>query len=50
MPKDEATEWLHAHGIQDDTGSAASLASLYARLELEGRDPEEVRLVGFGEA
>jgi hypothetical protein len=47
LPAAEASSWLEAHGIHEPAPGAVSLASLYARLE--GRDPDEVRLVGFGE-
>jgi hypothetical protein len=43
----EATEWLERHGVQGRPNSARTLASLYA--ELEGRDPNETVLVGFGD-
>ncbi|MFL5949627.1 MAG: DUF5925 domain-containing protein [Gaiellaceae bacterium] len=43
----EAAAWLERHGLPKETTSARTLASLYA--ELEGRDPNETVLVGFGD-
>jgi ATPase family associated with various cellular activities (AAA)/Domain of unknown function (DUF5925) len=48
LPATEASEWLHAHGLEEEPRGATSLASLYARVE--GRDPDETVLVGFGDA
>ena len=42
---EEAAEWLARHGVDDRSDGPRTLASLYARLE--GRDPEELALVGF---
>jgi hypothetical protein len=47
LPAAEATAWLGAHGIDDRVPAAASIASLFARLE--GRDPEAVVSVGFAD-
>ena len=44
---DEAAEWLRRHGLEAEPRGARTLASLYA--ELEGRDPNETVLVGFGD-
>ena len=46
LGRDEATEWLAAHGIDEESRGARTLASLYA--QAEGRDPSETVLVGFG--
>jgi hypothetical protein len=43
----EATAWLGRQGLEDITSGARTLASLYA--QLEGRDPKETVLVGFGD-
>ena len=43
----EARAWLAAHGADGAASGSRTLASLYA--QLEGRDPEELKLVGFGE-
>jgi hypothetical protein len=43
----EAAEWLERQGLEGRPPSARTLASLYA--ELEGRDPDEAVLVGFGD-
>ncbi|HEU0304027.1 MAG TPA: ATP-binding protein [Gaiellaceae bacterium] len=43
----EASAWLHAHGVDDEPRDATSLATLFAKVE--GRDPEETILVGFGD-
>jgi ATPase family protein associated with various cellular activities (AAA) len=47
LPAPEAATWLEEHGIREPVSGTVSLASLYARLE--GRDADEVRLVGFGD-
>ena len=47
LPASEASAWLEAHGVHETTTGSVSLASLYARLE--GRNPDEVRLVGFAD-
>ena len=46
LSRDEASEWLAAHGIEDESSGSRTLASLYA--QAEGRDPSETVLVGFG--
>ena len=43
----EASAWLQRNGIETGASGARTLASLYA--ELEGRDPNETVLVGFGD-
>jgi hypothetical protein len=43
----EIAEWLERQGLPDRPRGARTLASLYA--ELEGRDPTETVLVGFGD-
>jgi hypothetical protein len=43
----EASEWLEAHGLPDENRASRTLASLYA--QLEGRDPKDTVLLGFGE-
>ena len=43
----EASEWLERHGLGQATSGSRTLASLYA--QLEGRDPQETVLVGFGD-
>jgi hypothetical protein len=47
LATDEASAWLGQHGLGHGAGGARTLASLFA--QLEGRDPEETVLVGFGE-
>jgi Domain of unknown function (DUF5925)/ATPase family associated with various cellular activities (AAA) len=47
LATDEASAWLERHQLEGGAGGARTLASLYA--QLEGRDPEETVLVGFGE-
>ena len=42
----EASDWLAAHGFEEDSRGPRTLASLYA--QAEGRDPSETVLVGFG--
>jgi hypothetical protein len=42
----EGSEWLAARGVEEGSGGARALASLYA--QVEGRDPSETVLVGFG--
>jgi Domain of unknown function (DUF5925)/ATPase family associated with various cellular activities (AAA) len=46
LSRDEASEWLSAHGVDEESRGARTLASLYA--QAEGRDPTETVLVGFG--
>jgi hypothetical protein len=46
LSREEASEWLSAHGVDEESRSARTLASLYA--QAEGRDPSETVLVGFG--
>jgi hypothetical protein len=43
----EASAWLERHGLATGASGPRTLASLYA--ELEGRDPNETVLVGFGD-
>ena len=43
----EASGWLEHHGAGDGPGAPRILASLYA--QLEGRDPGDTRVIGFGE-
>ena len=43
----EATAWLERHGLPKETAGPRTLASLYA--ELEGRDPNDTVLLGFGD-
>jgi hypothetical protein len=47
FPADAAAEWLQQHGVDERPTGDRTLASLYA--QLEGRDPAELKLVGFGE-
>jgi hypothetical protein len=46
ISRDEASEWLAAHGVDEESTGSRTLASLYA--QAEGRDPSETVLVGFG--
>jgi hypothetical protein len=46
LTREEASEWLAAHGVGEESTGARTLASLYA--QAEGRDPSETVLVGFG--
>lgn len=46
LSRDEASEWLAAHGVDEESRGSRTLASLYA--QAEGRDPTETVLVGFG--
>jgi hypothetical protein len=46
LGRDEASGWLAAHGIDEESRGSRTLASLYA--QAEGRDPSESVLVGFG--
>jgi Domain of unknown function (DUF5925)/ATPase family associated with various cellular activities (AAA) len=46
LSREEASEWLGAHGVDEESRGARTLASLYA--QAEGRDPSETVLVGFG--
>jgi hypothetical protein len=48
LSPEEATAWLLAHGVDAPEARSATLASLFA--QLEGRDPEDVRLVGFSDS
>jgi Domain of unknown function (DUF5925)/ATPase family associated with various cellular activities (AAA) len=43
----EASAWLEGHGAKEEAKGSRSLASLYA--QLEGRDPEDTVLTGFGD-
>jgi hypothetical protein len=48
LAKSEATEWLRAHGIEQDANDARTIAALYA--QLEGRDPASpAPSLGFAE-
>jgi hypothetical protein len=47
LTRSEASAWLKGHGVEGAVPSTGTLASLYA--VLEGRDPAETRVVGFGE-
>jgi len=47
LSADEARSWLAAHEVRGAAAGSRTLASLYA--QLEGRDPAELSLVGFGE-
>ncbi len=47
LSAEEATAWLAAHGTADGQVRSATLAELYA--QAEGRDPTDMRLVGFGD-
>jgi hypothetical protein len=46
LSREEASEWLTSHGVDEESRGARTLASLYA--QAEGRDPTETVLVGFG--
>ena len=46
LSREEASEWLAAHGVDEESRGSRTLASLYA--QAEGRDPSETVLVGFG--
>ena len=46
LTADEASRWLEEHDRPGEAEGRRTLASLYA--ELEGRDPAEIALVGFG--
>jgi hypothetical protein len=46
LSREEASEWLAAHGVDEEPSGARTLASLYA--QAEGRDASETVLVGFG--
>jgi len=47
LGRGEVSEWLERHGLEEETSGSRTLASLYA--QLEGRDPKETVLVGFGD-
>jgi hypothetical protein len=47
LSRDEAVRWLAEHELEAEAPVPRTIASLYA--QLEGRDPEETVLVGFGE-
>jgi Domain of unknown function (DUF5925) len=47
LTRDEASTWLEGHGVDGVVPATGTLASLYA--VLEGRDPADTRVVGFGE-
>ena len=46
LSREEASGWLAARGIDEESRGSRTLASLYA--QAEGRDPSETVLVGFG--
>ncbi len=46
LSQGEASKWLQAHEVGQESTGARTLASLYA--QAEGRDPNETVLVGFG--
>jgi hypothetical protein len=46
LSREEASEWLSAHGVDEESRGVRTLASLYAHAE--GRDPSDTVLVGFG--
>ena len=46
LSREEASAWLSAHGVDEESRGSRTLASLYA--QAEGRDPTETVLVGFG--
>ena len=46
LSREEASDWLAAHGHDEESQGSRTLASLYA--QAEGRDPSETVLVGFG--
>jgi Domain of unknown function (DUF5925)/ATPase family associated with various cellular activities (AAA) len=46
LSREESSEWLAEHGVEEESPGARTLASLYA--QAEGRDPSETVLVGFG--
>src|SRR5205823_3145494 len=47
LSAEEAQAWLGAHGGEDGQAEPRTLAELYA--QVEGIDPAEQRLVGFGD-
>ena len=47
LGKDEASSWREQHGLEGEVAASCTLASLYA--QLEGRDPSEAVLIGFGD-
>ena len=47
LDAEEADAWLDRHGLEREARGSRTLASLYA--QLEGRDPKETVLVGFGD-
>jgi Domain of unknown function (DUF5925)/ATPase family associated with various cellular activities (AAA) len=47
LSREEAERWLSAHELEATADGSRSIASLYA--QLEGRDPRETVLIGFGE-
>lgn len=47
LGKDEASSWREQHGLEGEVSASCTLASLYA--QLEGRDPSEAVLIGFGD-
>ncbi len=47
LGKDEASSWREQHGLDGEVSASCTLTSLYA--QLEGRDPSEAVLIGFGD-
>lgn len=47
LSQEEAVAWLQRHGVDAAPRSSATLASLYALVE--GRAPDDTRVVGFGD-
>jgi hypothetical protein len=47
LDAEEANAWLAARNREDRVHDAATIAELFARLE--GIDPDEQQLVGFGD-
>jgi hypothetical protein len=47
LDEESAADWLRRHGIDEAPAGPRTLATLYA--QLEGRDPAELTLVGFGD-
>ena len=47
LSESEASAWLGEHGVKEEVKGSRTLASLYA--QLEGRDPEDTVLTGFGD-
>jgi Domain of unknown function (DUF5925)/ATPase family associated with various cellular activities (AAA) len=47
LDQEAAADWRRRHGIDQAPAGSCTLASLYA--QLEGRDPAELTLIGFGD-